>query len=199
MFDFDLNVDQFVKKTEELGAAYDQLPFVLASLLNDAAFAARRVLVETTWPSHVTQRNKAFISASLRVQKAEKQNLSVHIYDVLKRGHLKEHATGGVTVPFRARKFAIPMPGQIRRTSRGVASNQTPTALIARTPKRALRVTSRGIFVAEHGRLHLKYSLKPTVNQPKDVPFFEDFEYSIRAEMRTGFADKMAMAMATRR
>jgi hypothetical protein len=32
-----------------------------------------------------------------------------------------------------------------------------------------------------------------------DVPFYEDFAYTVREEVRTGFGDAMARAMATRR
>jgi hypothetical protein len=50
------------------------------------------------------------------------------------------HADGGTK---QARKrLAIPAK-DIKRTSRGVSKSQTPRAIIDRTPKRALRVTTR--------------------------------------------------------
>jgi hypothetical protein len=190
----------FLERTKELRAKADQLPFVLSRLLNNAAFNARRVLIETTWPSHVQVRNKAFLGAALRVDTSTKTDLEVRIYDVLRnRGHLLEHAKGGVERPFRSRVFAIPAPGRVRRTAHGVSQRDTPAAIIARTPKRALRVTSRGIFVGEAGRLHLIYSLKPQISQPQDVPFYDDFNYVMTNDMRTGFDEAMIAAMRTRR
>lgn len=199
MFDLKIDPTPFVNRTIEMNAAIDQLPYVFSRLLNDAAFAARRVLVEQTWPSHVMQRNKSFLSASLHVDKATKASLQVTVYDKLKHGHLEQLARGGSVRPMRARRFAIPMPGMVRRTSQGVASHDRPAQVIARTPPKALRITPRGIFVAQGGKLRLMYALKPSVVIRATVPFYEDFEYTINAEMRTGFAKQMKAAMATRK
>jgi hypothetical protein len=125
----------------------------------------------------------------------------VRIYDVLgNRGHLLEHARGGTERPFKSRMFAIPsQDAKVRRTARGISQRDTPSAIIANTPKRALRVTPGGIFVGKAGRLHLIYSFKAQVTQPKDVPFYEEFAYVMNNDMRTGFDEKMAKAMATRK
>jgi hypothetical protein len=194
-----IDAKPFVERTKELGANTDQLPFVLMQLLNDAAFAARRVIVESTWPSHVQVRNKSFISASLRVDKATKDNLSIRLYDVLGRGHLLAHARGGTVRPFKARLFAIPVNSRIKRTTMGVSARDKPRAIMARTPKNALRVTPRGIFVAKGGKLEMMYALKPSVSISRSVPFFEDFAFAVANDMRTSFDTKMAAAMATRR
>jgi len=197
-FEITLNVDAFLQKAKQLNDSLDQLPFALSTMLNDAAFAARRVLTEVTWPSHVTARNRTFISASLRVEKATKSNLRIKIYDVLGRGKLKQHATGGSAQPQRSRVFAIPIPGRVQRTTRGVASKDRPRNLVTNS-RRAVRITPKGIFVGEHGRLVLKYAFKPSVFIHKDVPFYEDFAYTIGHHCRTSFAEHMARAVATRR
>jgi hypothetical protein len=195
-----IDTRQFEQRIKELGANFDQLPFVLSQLINNAAFNARRVLVETTWPSHVQQRNKGFIGAALRVQTSNKSNLTAIIYDVLdNRGHLYEHAWGGTERPFRARLFAVPMPGTVDRGAHGIVPRDRPSAIIAKTPKRALRVTSRGIFIGQGGRLHLIYSLRPQLQQPADVPFYQDFADAVTTDMRTGFDEKMKAAMLSRR
>jgi hypothetical protein len=194
----EFDTDAFAEKAKEFGQAADQLPFALMTLLNDAVFHTRQVLVQSTWPRHVEARNPQFISAALRVEKATKQNLEVKIYDQIGRANLYAHARGGMSRPRKASKFAIPGP-TIQRSTRGVAARDRPAAIIERTPKRALRVTSRGIFVAEGGRLHLKYSFKQQVAIAKDVPFYEDFAYSMKQELRTGFAEKFRKALASRR
>jgi hypothetical protein len=190
----------FLERTKELRANADQLPFVLSRLLNNAAFNARRVLVETTWPSHVRVFNKAFIGAALRVDTSTKTNLVIRIYDTLRnRAHLLEHAKGGTERPFKARRFAIPISDRVRKGAHGIVQRDKPASIIERTPKRALRITQTGIFVGEAGRLHLIYSLKPQTMQPPDVPFYDDFNYVMTNDMRTGFDEAMIAAMRTRR
>jgi hypothetical protein len=143
------------------------------------------------------QRNAGFIRASLQTEWATKYNLTVSIYDKLDHGNLALHATGG-TRTARGGRLAIPQ-GMIRRTSRGVSKSQTPGAIIARTPKRALRVTSTGIFVGEHGRLRLAYKLQPSVNIKPDVPFKRDFTRFMREEIAKAFPVRLAEAMRTAR
>lgn len=197
--EIEFDTEAFVEKAKQFGEAVDQLPFALMTLLNDAAFHTRQVLVQSTWPKHVQQRNTSFISAALRVGKATKQNLEIKIYDQLRRANLYEHAKGGTIQPHQARRFSIPMPNaNIRRTASGVAARDRPRYIIENTPKRALRVTARGIFVAEAGRLHMKYSFKSLVSLKKDVPFYEDFAYSMAQELRTGFDEKLRRAISTR-
>lgn len=197
VIELNFRIDKFEAKAAEIGGALDQVPFALSLALNDAARAARQVLVQETWPKHVTQRNSAFIGRALRTVFATKHSLRVEIYDDLNRGHLALHATGGTK---EARKrFAIPVKGRIARTAHGVRSDQTPTAIIANRSKRDVRITPRGIFVAEGGKLHLMYAFAAKVFQPKDVPFEEDFATAVVNEVRTSFPEAMKRAMATRR
>lgn len=197
MFSVEFNLADIERLTRQVGGAADQLPFVMSTLLNDGAFKARQVLVSQTWPRSVTVRNTSFLGAALQVNKSNKANLRVEIFDRLNRANLQAHAKGG-TKPSRKR-LAIPLPGSVRYGVHGIPARQRPKGVIARTPARALRITQRGIFVGKGGRLHLKYSFKPSATQPKDVPFYEDFEFVMRAAVRTGFADAMRRAMSTRR
>ena len=57
MFELRFDWSAFDKQREALGAAADQMPFVLAGLLNEGAFKARQVWINQTQPSHVQQRN----------------------------------------------------------------------------------------------------------------------------------------------
>jgi hypothetical protein len=89
-FVFELRFDWFAfdKQREALGSAADQMPFVLADLLNEGAFKARQVWINQTWPSHVQQRNAAFMNAALRVERADKRHLRVALQDRLGRDYL---------------------------------------------------------------------------------------------------------------
>jgi hypothetical protein len=197
-FEVTFDTKAVIQFTGELGGNVDQLPYVMSSVLNDAVFAARAVIVQNTWPKHVIERNKQFISASLRVQKATKENLSAHLYDTLRRGHLLEHQEGA-TLHQQQHRFAIPNPREITRGAWGVSPSQRAHAIVAATPRKALRITERAIYVAAGGRLHLKYSLRHAVVLKATVPFEEDFKEAVENTMRTTFVDRMAHAMATRR
>ena len=191
---FDLR--EFEQAGRRLGCAADQFPFAIANAMTAAAFTTRYFLVDDVWPKHVEQRNKRFISSSLRIDKATKRNLSVSIFDNLGRGHLALHATGGTKQA--KKRLAIPATGAVKRTAKGVRKSETPYAIRAATPPRALRVLPHGIFVGEGGRLHLVYSFKQSAHQKADVPFFENFQHVMRSEMRKGFAASLKAAMATR-
>jgi hypothetical protein len=199
MLAVNLDVSSFAPFGEMLRSAPDQVPFALANSLNDAAFKARQVWVSTTWPSHIEQRNSAFLNAALRVEKASKTSLTVALTDRLQRDYLQRLAKGGIARPKKARRFGVPLKGWVQYGARGRPTAQKLQTIIARTPKRALRITSRGLFVGESGSLHLRYSFKDSITQPKRVPFYEDFEFIVRNELRTGFGDRMAQAIRTRR
>jgi hypothetical protein len=189
---------EFLDLAQRFNAAADQLPYIVAGLLNNAAFEAKRVLSEATWPQHVVQRRSGFPAVAFRVEKASKQKLTVAVTDVLGVAHLSLHAKGG-TKHARGRNIAIPLRSWVRRGPGGVPQRDRPRALIDRTPKRALRITPRGIFVGEGGRLNLRYSFRNTVPIKGTVPFLDDFKTVMSNSIRTNFQGKVAQAMGTRR
>lgn len=200
MIELKFDVAEFEKRAVALDGAIDQVPFALSLALNKAATNARQVLISDTWPRHVTQRNSGFIRWALRTVFATKASLRVEIYDQSPdhRGHLELHAKGGVKTGKRGR-LAIPPKGSVTRTGRGVRASQRPAAIIARTPKEALRITPRGIFVGEGGRLVLKYLFRQSVQQPADVPFDDAFRDAIREDVRTSFPAALMRAMRGRK
>src|ERR1019366_2978797 len=193
-FDF----SSFERAAVKYGASIEQIPFTIASTLNSAAFAARRELTQVTWPSSVQIHNPSFINAALRVNLADKRNLTVEINDVLRRGSLALHAFGGTKTP-RIAHLAIPVSGKLVRGMRGIAKGQRPKALIASTPKRALRILPSGIFIGEGGKLNLMYSFKTSVMQPKDVPFAQDFARVMVAKVNDALPRAVKFAMRTAR
>jgi hypothetical protein len=196
MYTLEFQLGAIKDLADKLGQAADQLPFALSQLLNDGAFKTRRVLIDVTWPRAVHVRNPGFLNWALHVDKSTKSNLEVSIVDTKNRAHLALHAKGGVKRAGR-RNLAIPVGTWYRQGPHGVSPQDRPRALIDRTPKRDVRVTDRGIFVAQGGRLHMRYSFKPSINQPADVPFYEDFREVMGETMRTGFYDTMRKAIQT--
>lgn len=199
MFTLEIDTHEFAAFANQITGAAEQMPYVLSTLMNDGAFKARQTWINHTWPNSVTVRNQAFMSAALRVEKATKTNLCVRLFDTLGRDFLQRLAVGGIDRPTQHRTLAIPLKAWVHRTARGVPRSQQPSAIIAHTPKRALRITDRGLFVGEAGKLQLRYSWKEQAIQPKLVPFYEDFAYVMMEAIRTGFADVFARAMRTAR
>jgi hypothetical protein len=197
LFEIRFDLTDFERKAREMGAAQDQVPFALSLALNQAIRDTRTDLTETTWPTSVKERNPNFIRAALRYTTSTKRDLRAEIYDALGRASLKKHADGGTKVAKHAH-LTIP-PSSEPLGAHGIPKSKRARAIIARTPVRALRITPRGIFVGEHGRLKLKFVLKPSIRIAKDVPFRSDFRASMIAAVSRSFPPAMLRAMATRR
>jgi hypothetical protein len=195
-FSVKLDFSDFERKAAELSAAADQIPYSLSRALNQAAEDAQSVLILSTWPKSVHVRNASFLRAALRRINSTKHNLQVEVFDQLHRGNLQKHAIGGTKSP-KGAHLAVPI--DVSLGSSGVRKSDRPAALIARTPRRALRITRRGILVGKVGRLHLKYALRSSIPIPADTPFYEDFETAMRNGMRTAFPVWLKKAMQTRR
>lgn len=201
MFEIKFDAREIEAKAKEFGAVADQLPFIMSLTLNTAARKTKDALVQETWPQHVTVRNKSFIKRALQIDPSTKTNLRVEIFDSLRRANLWLHTFGG-SKSARRGNLAIPPQGSKPRDTRGasgVRKSLRPGALIASTPKRALRITSRGIFIGAGGRLNLMYAFRRTAAQPADVPFEEDFEERMRYEVRGWLLTAVMRAMSTRR
>ena len=177
-----------------LGAAADQVPYALALALNRSAEVTRNLLIRQTWPGAIHARNSSFIAASLTTKesRANKQSLSVEIYDKLGRGNLLMQATGGTRTP-RGANFAIPA-SDVPRGPHGVPKRLKPANLTKSFRKNGKLYTRDG-----KGRLKLVYTLKPSSRVPKRVPFFQDFEASMRRELQRTIPMAVEKAMRTRR
>jgi hypothetical protein len=197
MIELRFDFGAFERMASDLAANLDQVPYAVSQALNQSAFGARAVLVQHTWPSSVTVRNRSFISAALRVEKAGKHNLRVAITEsgrMKDRAHLALHAFGGV----KRSKGNLAIPSRaVRRGASGVVGSQLPRNLTRKV------VRGDAIYQAvgkgKASKLKLMYTLKPTARQPADVPFSEDFAVAMRNGMRTSFPQALARAMRTRR
>jgi hypothetical protein len=196
-FDF-REIEAWAKK---LSVAADQIPYATSRAINDAVFETRKVLVDELWPHSVHARNPQFPSVVLHVDKSTKQNLSASIRETRETSApLMLHAKGG-TRQSKHGDFAIPMPWYRagKQTQRGLRKSASAREIIARTPKRALRITDRGIFIGESGRLRLAFVKKQTIKVPKDVPFFETFAVEMRRRLFERLPSRLIGAVATRK
>lgn len=190
-----IDLTEVEKIATGLGAASDQLPFIMSLALNKAAFAARKELVSSTWPRSIVQRNKSFINAALRVRTSTKNDLSVEVFDYLGRAQLLRHAKGGTKLP-KGRNLAIPSRN-IKLGPKGVPVSKRPRNLknsFVRNNK-IFQVVGKG----KTRRVKLVYFLRPSVRVPKDVPFYEDFQKTIRRELENNLPQAVVRAMSTRK
>ena len=196
MITFVMDFTEVKKAALSLGAAVDQIPYAIALALNRSADITRNLLIKQAWPSHIHSRNASFIAASLttREARATKGSLSVEIYDRLRRGHLYEHAKGGVRVPHGRSHLAVPTRN-VPKTGRGVPQRLKPKTL----GKDAVRIKDALYRRDARGKLVLLYVLKPKTKIPRRVPFFEDYQASMQREMRRELPAAVARAMATRK
>jgi hypothetical protein len=195
MFKVEISYLNAAQVARSLGAAADQIPYALSLALNRSADVTRNLLIRQTWPSAIHQRNSSFIAASLttRESRATKSSLSVEIYDKLDRGNLQMQAKGGLRKPRSSGTLAIPA-SDINRTGSGVPKRLRPANLANSFRMKGKLYTRDG-----KGRLKLVYTLKPSTNIPKRVPFYEDFEASMRRELLRTIPLAVEKAMRTRR
>lgn len=194
----EFDMSDCLRISDMLGASEDQLPYAMALALNRSADNTRKLLIQSTWPTHVQQRNSSFIAASLttREARASKTSLAVEIYDRLGRGHLQEQAKGGQRTPRGGSMLAVPVQTlAAQRGSMGVPKRLKPRNL---GPK-GIRIKDALYVRDTKKRLRLLYVLRAMTRIPKRVPFYEDFANSMLNEMRTNLPYAIATAMATRR
>ena len=199
MYELQINIEELVQHTMQVGAAIDQMPYALSRALNDSLVEARDYIIEHTWPEHVKVRNPNFIRRLLHIEFSDKHHLEGAIVEdktaVRGNAHLALHDKGGMKI---ARgDFAIPTQN-VTLTSFGPRADQKPTAL-----KNAVKLGhvlyQRRKKGYHHTALVPMYVLPHTVNQPADVPFTEDFQEQIKGQIRHRFLVRMMEAMATRR
>jgi len=195
MFKIEFDYDELMRSSQSIAAVADQLPYAMALALNRSADVTRNLLIRSTWPQHVQQRNASFIAASLttRDARANKQSLSVEIYDKLDRGNLQMQAKGGTRTPHNGSNLAVPA-SNIPKGSRGV-----PKRLKPKNMPTAVRKGDVLYAKDKRGRLRLLYVLKHATPIPKRVPFYEDFAASMTRELVRTIPQAIQHAMATRR
>jgi hypothetical protein len=190
-----LDMRDFERATQAMGAALDQVPFALSQALNDAAKTARAEIVDTVWPRSVTVRNRAFMGWMMRTDFANKNNLKVRLYNREPREFLPRQAEGGTKRPHRGRQLAI--PGTIVKrsmTSRGVPPGLRPKDL----PNSFRRKNAIFQRVGKSG-LRLMYVLESQASVRKSFPAYETWDHVMRSEVMRAFGPRMQRAMRTRR
>lgn len=199
MLKIEFDVSDWKRQAESIEGAAEQLPFAMALALNRAADVTRQFLIQSTWPQHVQQRNKSFITASLTTKdsRASKQSLAVEIYDKLNRGNLQAHAKGGQRVPRGGSNLAVPSSNNVSRTASGVPKNLLPKNI---PPSQLFKRQDVLYAKSKRGnKLKLLYVLKTSTKVPMAVPFYQDFATSMARELHRTMPMAMARAMATRR
>ena len=195
MFKIELDYSELEAAAVRIGASADQVPYALSLALNRAADVTRNLLIKTTWPQHVHQRNASFIAASLttRDARASKTSLAVELYDKLARGNLVMQSKGGTRSPQGGSNLAVPA-SSVPKGARGVPSRLRPKNMPT-----AFRKGDVLYARDKKGKLTLLYVLKHQTKIPKRVPFYEDYAMSMSRELVRTIPMAVEKAMATRR
>ncbi|KWV59723.1 hypothetical protein AS156_30550 [Bradyrhizobium macuxiense] len=197
MFTFKIDLAPFEEQVKRMDAAIDQMPFALSRALNDAANDAYEYLIEETWPKAVKVRNASFLRWAMRTKFSTKYDLEVEIFDNTpdQRAHLALHAEGGVKLP-KGAHLIVPTDN-VSRGASGVRQSQKPANMVGKVVKGNKIYQAIGRGKTKH--LKLMYVLVPRTQQPKDVPFHEDFEQIMIESSRRHFKERMIQAMRSRK
>lgn len=221
---FTFRVEGLDKLLKRLDGFERQIPFVLATTLNNAADSARDQLPRV-WAEHITVRNPNFLRAALttRGRRATKASLRVELYDQYGRGNLGLHSTGGAAHGSGA--LAIPTTSsgiKGRRGAKGVPKGLQPRNL-ARSfgkvgksgdvliyqqvgkyqkatkaaHKRAAKSGGPRPKGKDNRHLRLEYVTKQTNRVRADVPFQAEFVRIMRREVPKQFSVAVKAAMKT--
>ena len=192
-----LDMSEFMRAARRFHhAGSGQVPYALSNSINSALFDTRRDVVGVVFPASFDVHNRSFAKAAFRVNKSTKATLTGELYDRLGRGHLAEHAEGGIKHAASG-NLAVPT-ARIRkfRGSRGIPKGKRPRAW---KKKNEIRVTSEGIFKGEGGRLVALYFFSPSAKLRPRFPFYETFERDVTAGIRKNFPQQLMRALATAR
>jgi hypothetical protein len=191
----DLDMREFTRKARQMGIfANDQMPFAIATTLNDTMFKdTRPQIIGPTWSAAFVVRNKGLARASINVERASKGKLSAGVFDALGKADLAQHARGGAKT--HSGTIAVPVRDKVKLHARG----KKPWAreLESRFGARAVRKTSKGLFVGKGGRLHLWFSFASSASLDKRFRFYEDFERKSLFGISRRFPANIQRAVAT--
>lgn len=134
MFDVDITSDIEDVMRETDGFFYGQIPFTLATAMNDTMFDVKRGIVETTYDRAFNVRNSKFpnrlwyvdkiitggkYAASFRGFKGgDIDNMFVTLRQTLDRGYMQDHVVGATKLP-RGSSIAVPKDGNKMRSKNG--------------------------------------------------------------------------------
>jgi hypothetical protein len=193
------NISAFAKAMDAFGR--DHIPAATANALTTTAFNVRKQIVDDTYPSSFTVRNKRFASAMFRVEPASKRNLTARVYDKLGRDYMTTQAEGGFKRP-RGSNIAIPSR-QIKRTATGkVPKGKQPRNVLGGKAYKTKLDSGQEVIAEQTGRgaarkQRVLYLLEKIARIPKRFPFYEDANKKAQRVFDRNFAKSFAFAKRT--
>ena len=180
-----------------------QMPFAMSQALNSTAFDIRRQVVDRTYPNSFDVKNRAFVNAMMRVEKASKRKLSAAVFDRFKRDYMTNQAEGGIKQK-RGRYVAIPASDRPKVSGKATYHRVHPRQVLSR-PKAFVQKANNSTMILERRtkrryplkKLYVLHTSSPRI--PKRFPFYEDAEAVSRRNFDKNFAKSFARAKATAR
>jgi len=206
------NLPAFAKAIDAFGK--NQMPFAYAMAINDTAKDVREQIIERSWPSDVTVRNKRFMQAALTpISKrnadvyATKKNLRAVVGNTrpkMQRDYLQRLTQGGVKTP-SGRHLAIPSnQNTLSRTAGGaIRKPDRPRQLMRRKGVFIQKLVKSGdmAILRRVGKdrypLQMLYLLEPSGQIKKQFGFYDDANTTARRAFGKNFAHAFKRAKAT--
>ena len=179
MYNIDSDIDQATRDCVNFFS--DQVPFALASALNDTAFEVRKRIVEVTFNRDFSVRNPTFPKLLWKVEnKATKRKLEVEVNQQAVGGKLHDYieraTSGGVKTP-RGANIAVPInPGAVRGAKGAVRKAEKPRNL----KNSYIRNVNGNLILFERKRGKesvAKYVLQKNAKIEPIFRFYEDADY----------------------
>lgn len=188
MLTIDISDDVARVRRRMTTVARQELPFALALALTGAAFDIRKEAVERVGPDSFDMRDRRFLRAALRVEKATKANMTAKVYDALESSDLELHARGKVKYPFNGRRLAVPTKHLLpKRGARGVPKAWRPAQAMRK--KRVFVNRWRGHEYIWRRRTKKRYPIEPLyllvprARMPRRFPFYERARDMFRSQI----------------
>lgn len=197
-----MQVDLKVKSsllTQALSSVQRQVPFAVSQTLNDVAFAARKEIVEKTYPKSFDIRNRQFPKTAFRVRKATKRKLEAALYDRTESDWLSRQVHGGIKKAPGGGRLAIPTK-QVRRTARGrVTKSHMPSNLLSGKGFKVGTGLKQTIVKKVSGRQVAFFHLRDRARIRKRFPFYKSVQKVAQAKYQGAMRKRLAHAIKTAR
>ena len=173
-----------------------QIPFALASALNEIAFTARKA--EQNAQRQYIDRPTSFTNKGYQVLKTNKRALKASLIIPDNRGYLKHTIEGGTST--RAKnKHAIPINKALQNKFGGMARNKTKMLLKRKDHFRATMNGIDGLWARKDRVPQLQIVYKDSITTRKTYPVWKAAQRVVAKRFKHVLDDKLKYALRTAR
>lgn len=216
MIDVDISSDIEDVLADVDGFYHRQIPFTLATAMNNTMFDVRSKIVNETFGAAFNVRNSRFPNILWRVDKiitggrnagsfkgfksGSIDNMFVTLRQTMDRGYIQDHVVGGTKLP-QGSSIAIPKNGDSMRSKNGrIMKRNKPFSITERKDHFLLKDKGgRKRFIAKRTKgsksLEIKYTFTKQASIKPKFRFYEDSFGVIERNLLNHWADAMTTAI----